>query len=298
MLRSSVALIAFASGACHGLAWTHSGGRLAFGARTFSSRAALSIRPRVAILRMADGGSAFALKHTVGAFDMDALVSAEANPDPTARRTKIVATLGPASFDEPMIRKLVAAGVNVFRLNSSHRQGGQFEALVPMIRKVSAELSKPVELLGDLQGPKFRCANVEAEPMPLAAGSTVTLALCASDGEMCAGGRIVLARTKEQIAMVRGLTEGMSVKLDDGAMCLRVSKRTSEDALECVVEVGGGLKSRKGINVPDLQIDCSALTAKDIDVRAAATAAAAAAAATANAAANANASTNAVRCHG
>lgn len=216
------------------------------------------------------GKSAFAQKHRVTTFDMDALVSAEANADQTARRTKIVATLGPASFDEPMIRKLIAAGVNVFRLNSSHRQGGQFEALVPMIRRVSAELKKPVELLGDLQGPKFRCANVKSEPMPLPAGATITLALAAADGEMCDGSRIVLARTKEQVAMIGGLTVGMTVKLDDGAMRLRVSKRLSPDALECVVEVGGGLKSRKGINVPDLQIDCSALTAKDIDVRAAA----------------------------
>eukprot|EP00306_Pavlova_sp_CCMP459_P000533 CAMPEP_0185170988 /NCGR_PEP_ID=MMETSP1139-20130426/19526_1 /TAXON_ID=298111 /ORGANISM="Pavlova sp., Strain CCMP459" /LENGTH=493 /DNA_ID=CAMNT_0027736585 /DNA_START=17 /DNA_END=1499 /DNA_ORIENTATION=- len=210
-------------------------------------------------------GSEFAAKHRIASFDMDALVSAQANPDQTARRTKIVATLGPASFDEAMIRQLIAAGVNVFRLNSSHRQGGQFEALVPMIRSVSAQLGKPVELLGDLQGPKFRCANVENEPMPLAAGSTVALALVAAEGETCSNGRIVLARTKEQDAMIRGLTEGMVVKLDDGAMRLRVSRRVSPDELECTVEVGGGLKSRKGINVPDLQIDCSALTAKDID---------------------------------
>jgi len=229
----------------------------------------VAVRPtvrRVSVARM-DGASAFARKHGAASFDMDALVSAQANADPTARRTKIVATLGPASFDEPMIRKLIAAGVNVFRLNSSHRQGGQFEALVPMIRKAAAEMNKPVELLGDLQGPKFRCANVKAEPMPLAAGSTVTLALASSDGELCDAGRIVLTRTKEQNAMIGGLTVGMVVKLDDGAMRLRVTKRLSPDALECLVEVGGGLKSRKGINVPDLQIDCSALTAKDIDVR-------------------------------
>lgn len=253
--RSSMAFALLAS--CQAFHAAHAPSRVAV-ARAASTR-------RVSVARM-DGGSAFAQKHKVTAFDMNALVSAQANPDPTARRTKIVATLGPASFDEPMIRKLILAGVNVFRLNSSHRQGGQFEALVPMIRSVSAELKKPVELLGDLQGPKFRCANVKAEPMPLPAGSTVTLALCASEGEECAGGRIVLARTKEQTAMVGGLTEGMTVKLDDGAMRLRVTKRVSPDELQCLVEVGGGLKSRKGINVPDLQIDCTALTAKDIDV--------------------------------
>jgi hypothetical protein len=260
-------LIAIAGGlaSCHGLVFTAPASRVAFATRGESVR--------VAAVRMADGNSAFATKHHVASFDMDALVSAKRNVDPTARLTKIVATLGPASFGEPMIRKLVAAGVNVFRLNSSHRQGGQFEALVPMIRSVAKELGKDVKLLGDLQGPKFRCANVDAEPMPLVAGTTVTMALAATAGETCSGGKIVLAQTKEQTAMLQGLAVGMAVLLDDGAMRLRVAKRLSPNSIECTVEVGGGLKSRKGINVPDLQIDCSALTAKDIEVRARARAA-------------------------
>ncbi|KAJ1624581.1 pyruvate kinase, partial [Pavlovales sp. CCMP2436] len=261
MMRTIALCCALASG-CEGMALARPAARVArTGARAVVTGRASAVR----MVATRNELSAFAKKHSVASFDMDALVSKTGNADPTARSTKIVATLGPASFDEAMIRKLVEAGVNIFRLNSSHRRGGQFEALVPTIRKVSAELGKKVELLGDLQGPKFRCANVASEPMMLAAGATVKMALQTSEDETCADGRIVLAHTKEQDAMVRGLTVGMSVLLDDGAMKMRVSKRNSPDEIECVVEVGGGLKSRKGINVPDLQIDCSALTAKDID---------------------------------
>lgn len=225
------------------------------------------VRPAVSRSSARMDPSAFGMKHRVTTFDMDQLVSTAGHEDFTDRRAKIVATLGPASFDQAMIEKLIMAGVNIFRLNSSHRQGGQFEALVPMIREASARLGKPVELLGDLQGPKFRCATVENEPMVMPAGSEVRLALMAGDGDVCKDGRVVLARTKEQEAMITGLEQGMTVKIDDGAMRLRVTERVSPDELRCAVEVGGGLKSRKGINVPDLQIACSALTAKDIEVR-------------------------------
>merc|ERR1719265_1775200 len=81
--------------------------------------------------------------------------------DDSKRKTKVVASLGPASWSEEMIPKMIKAGTNIFRLNCSHRRGGDFERVYPLIRKTAKELGKKVECLGDLQGPKFRVAEIE-----------------------------------------------------------------------------------------------------------------------------------------
>jgi len=180
------------------------------------------------------------------------------------RRGKIVATLGPASSNPEMIRKLIASGVDVFRLNSSHRRPGQFEELIPCIRTTAQTYGREVKILGDIQGPKFRCSLTEGDlPVPLAAGEIVEFALSGGDDDLTRPGRIVLTPTTEQTALVKGVTPGMTLLLDDGFMEIRVKERLSETAVTCEVVVGGKLKSRKGINVPELQIDCSALTVKD-----------------------------------
>jgi len=209
------------------------------------------------------GASPFAQKHTSNAIDEDSMV------DPNTlgfldRDAKIVATLGPASSSPEMLKKLIASGVDVFRLNSSHRKPGQFEALIPEIRRLAKEAGREVKILGDIQGPKFRCSlTVDDAPVPLDAGSTVTFALAASDDDLTRPGRIVLTQTTEQIALVNGLEVGMTLLLDDGLMEIKVVSRESPDSVTCSVVLGGKLKSRKGINVPELQIACSALTVKD-----------------------------------
>ena len=231
------------------------------------------------------------------------------------RRGKIVATLGPASSNREMIRKLIAAGVDVFRLNASHRRPGQFEELIPAIRDEAKAAGRDVKILGDIQGPKFRCSlTVDDVPVPLAKGEVLEFALAEHDGDLtrpgasppparrepaasasegplcplrspwlcararacsprprveheparrCATGRITLTPTTEQTALVNGVTEGMQLLLDDGFMEVTVKQRVSPSCVLVEVVVGGGLKSRKGINVPELQIDCSALTVKD-----------------------------------
>ena len=213
--------------------------------------------------RLTGGTSKFAAKHGSTVLDMGLMV------DPIARNcldrnAKIVSTLGPASFSQEMIEKLVAAGVDIFRLNSSHRRPGQFEEIIPCIRKLAADMNRDVKILGDIQGPKFRCSLTENdEPVPLKEGEIVDFVLATGDDDVTRGGRITLTPTVEQTALVRGVEVGMQLLLDDGLMELKVTERTSDDAVKAEVIVGGGLKSRKGINVPELQIDCSALTAKD-----------------------------------
>jgi len=163
-----------------------------------------------------------------------------------------------------MIERLIKAGVDVFRLNSSHRRPGQFEELIPCIRNTAAACGRTVKILGDIQGPKFRCSLTQDDaPVPLQVGEIVEFALATNENDLTRQGRIVLTPTTEQTALVRGISPGMALLLDDGFMEIRVVERLNESLVTCEVVVGGYLKSRKGINVPELQIDCSALTVKD-----------------------------------
>jgi len=218
---------------------------------------------RTALVRM-NVPTAFALKHTPNELSsLEALLEAN-EVDFLDRKGKIVATLGPASSNEEMIRKLIEAGVDVFRLNSSHRRPGQFEELIPWIRNTATQLGRDVKILGDIQGPKFRCSmTLNDEPVPLAKGEVVEFALAEDDNDATRAGRITLTPTTEQTALVKGLAPGMQLLLDDGFMEVKVVEVISEACAKVEVVVGGKLKSRKGINVPQLQIDCSALTVKD-----------------------------------
>jgi len=208
--------------------------------------------------------NAFAAKHSpAGLKSLQSLLDGK-DWDHLCRKGKIVATLGPASSSPEMIRKLIQAGVDVFRLNSSHRRPGQFEELIPCIRNTALELGRDVKILGDIQGPKFRCSLTQDDvPVPLAVGEVVEFGLATSEADVTRPGRITLTPTTEQTALVNGLSPGMSLLLDDGFMEIRVTEVLSQELCKAEVVIGGALKSRKGINVPQLQIDCSALTVKD-----------------------------------
>merc|ERR1719150_722075 len=90
--------------------------------------------------------------------------------DDSLRKTKVVASLGPASWSEEMIPKMIEAGTDIFRLNCSHRRGGDFERVYPLIRKYSGLYGRRCEALGDLQGPKFRVGELQGDPVPLIEG--------------------------------------------------------------------------------------------------------------------------------
>merc|ERR1719437_241952 len=105
--------------------------------------------------------------------------------DDSKRKTKVVASLGPASWSEEMIPKMIKAGADIFRLNCSHRRGGDFERVYPLIRKCSKELGRKVECLGDLQGPKFRVAELGpgVESVPLVKGDIFEFGICKDDND-------------------------------------------------------------------------------------------------------------------
>merc|ERR1719174_3297693 len=101
--------------------------------------------------------------------------------DDSKRKTKVVSSLGPASWSEEMIPKMILAGTDIFRLNCSHRRGGDFERVYPLIRQAAKDLGKKVECLGDLQGPKFRVGELAGDPVPLNNGEVVEFGICASE---------------------------------------------------------------------------------------------------------------------
>ena len=181
----------------------------------------------------------------------------------------MVATLGPASWTEEMIPKMIESGVNIFRMNCSHRRGGQFEEVYPRIRKHAKALGKKVEVLGDLQGPKFRNGeidpSIESGIVELVNGQEIEFGIMKNDTDFTTPTRMTMAATTEQVALVKGCFVGLEILLEDGIKAMEVTEIVSESEVKCKITRGGKHKARKGINVPDLEIECAALTAKDVE---------------------------------
>jgi pyruvate kinase len=171
------------------------------------------------------------------------------------RNVKIVATLGPASKDAAMIRKLFEAGADVFRINMSHTDHASLASYVATIREIEAELGRPIGILADLQGPKLRVGAMAGGGVDLIDGSVVKIDLDPVPGDA----HHLFLPHKEVFAVLK---PGGQLLIDDGRLRLRVESVTGESAT-ARVEVGGRLTDRKGVNVPDAVLPIAALTAKD-----------------------------------
>src|SRR5262245_18039440 len=171
------------------------------------------------------------------------------------RRTKIVATLGPASSDRSVIASLFQAGADVFRINMSHTTHERMRELVATIRAVEAEYGRPIGVLVDLQGPKLRVGSFAANPATLVKGESFALDADPAPGDS----RRVQLPHPEIFAAV---APGQRLLLDDGKLRLTVTDVNS-DRMLTRVEVGGRLSDRKGVSLPDTTIPCSALADKD-----------------------------------
>jgi pyruvate kinase len=172
------------------------------------------------------------------------------------RRTKIVATIGPASQNDEMIRQLLKAGMNVARLNLSHGTHEEHTIVFNRLRKAAREMGIPLCILLDLQGPKIRIAKLPGGEILLKKGQKVTLKT--RDGSVNAGDIPV-----DFTELPRSVSNGEHILLDDGNLELRVETIEADQVIAEVI-VGGTLKSHKGITLPEAQIDFSSLTEKDL----------------------------------
>ena len=174
----------------------------------------------------------------------------------SAKKTKIVCTLGPASQSEEVLTKLIENGLNVCRFNFSHGSHEEHKERMDMVKKVRGELKKPVAILLDTKGPEIRTGNFADPEVFLEEGSkfTITMSDVVGTKEIC---------TVSYKGLADDVVKGDLILIDDGLVGLRVEEVNGED-IHCVVENSGIVKNHKGVNVPGVKINLPALTPKDI----------------------------------
>ncbi len=176
---------------------------------------------------------------------------------PSKKKTKIVATLGPACSDKETLRKMIEAGVDVFRINFSHSDYEDVKQRIEIIRELNEEMGIYTAILADLQGPKLR-VGVMAGEVVVAPGDEITF----KTGKPFEG-------TSETVYMnyaefPRDVNPGERILLDDGKLIFEVVATNKKDEVQAKVIQGGPLKSKKGVNLPNTNISLPALTKKDI----------------------------------
>ena len=175
--------------------------------------------------------------------------------EPRARKVKILATIGPASRDCEMLRKLLCAGADAFRVNMSHGTHEDHAATIARIREMEKEFARPIAILADLQGPKLRVGAFRGGKALIRHSSHFTLDTNPEPGDES---RVCLPHPE----LFGILEKGQRLLVDDGKIRLRVIRAGTEEIL-CSAEVGGVISDRKGVNVPDAEIPIPALTDKD-----------------------------------
>ncbi|MCH4822368.1 pyruvate kinase [Gramella lutea] len=176
---------------------------------------------------------------------------------PTNKKTKIVATLGPATSSKDVLRKMLQEGVNVFRINFSHANYDDVKERIRMIRELNEEDGFNAAILGDLQGPKLR-VGVMKEEVVVNEGDQIVFAT----GKEFKG-------TAERVFMnydsfPRDVKAGERILLDDGKLIFEVVSTNKKNEVKTKVIQGGPLKSKKGVNLPNTNISLPALTEKDV----------------------------------
>jgi pyruvate kinase len=170
-------------------------------------------------------------------------------------KTKIVATIGPASNSLEMLESLIRAGMNIARLNFSHGSFDQHAEVITRIRQVSKTSGRRVAIMGDLPGPKMRLGTIEPDPIQLTAGDSFTLT-----SEQLTGDARRASMSFEPLPRV--VKPGDRLFLNDGIVQLLVDRVEGKE-VHCKVVVGGELRSRKGLNLPRINLGISAFTDHD-----------------------------------
>jgi pyruvate kinase len=180
----------------------------------------------------------------------------------SARRTKIICTMGPVSSDRDMLYKLAQAGMDVARLNFSHGNHAEFVRIIEDLRSIEASLGRPIGIMADIQGPKLRVGKLEGGKVFIEAGAEVWFTTENIVGGKRADGRIVIPTPYKDF--VKDVGPGSTILLDDGLLSMKVLERQAP-LLKCLVIDGGELKDNKGINVPEVSFSATAITEKDYE---------------------------------
>ncbi|MDD3739864.1 MAG: pyruvate kinase [Bacteroidales bacterium] len=171
-------------------------------------------------------------------------------------KTKIVATLGPATNNKEVLREMISAGLDVFRLNFSHGAHEEKAGIIKTIRELEAELKVNVAILVDLQGPKLRIGVVEDEPKLLKEGDLISFC---TDKKLANTDTFYMTYNE----FAKDVKSGDIVLIDDGKIKLEVLKSDNKSVVSARVIYGGPLYSKKGVNLPDTKTSLPCLTEKD-----------------------------------
>ncbi|MFZ9755953.1 MAG: pyruvate kinase, partial [Bacteroidia bacterium] len=171
-------------------------------------------------------------------------------------KTKIIATIGPATSSPEMLESIIRLGVDVCRLNFSHGSHSVHEESVQKIRAINEKLGTHVAILQDLQGPKLRIGKVEGE-MTLVEGSEL---IVSTQPCICTAERLFVSY--ERLAL--DAKPGESILLNDGKSALEITEILNDTELKAKVTVGGVLTSYKGFNLPNTQLNIPSMTEKDL----------------------------------
>ena len=177
--------------------------------------------------------------------------------EPPLTKTKIVVTIGPASRSPERLAELIAAGVDVIRLNFAHGSHEDKAEIVSHVRRIAAETHSNTAILGDLSGPKIRLGELPEEGLLIQPGETYSFV---KDGVEAGPSDL----TTSYPDLVEDLRVEDRIRLADGAVCLRVTEKTAERAL-CEVEQPGQVFSRQGVNLPGAQLRIASVTEKDLE---------------------------------
>jgi pyruvate kinase len=170
-------------------------------------------------------------------------------------KTKIIATIGPASESQEMLERLIKAGLNIARLNFSHGDFAVHAGLIARIRAAEKVTGQRVAIMADLPGPKMRLGLIEGEPIQLSQGDKFTLT-----SEEITGNQSRVSMSFEPLPRV--VKPGNRLFLNDGLVQLIV-KQVEGTEVHCIVDVGGELRSKKGLNLPGIDLGISAFTGHD-----------------------------------
>jgi len=177
---------------------------------------------------------------------------------PLTKKTKIVATLGPASSDRETMKAMILAGTNVFRINFSHADHDDVAERIQIIRELSQELDIHISILADLQGPKLRVGVIK-EGATVAPGDTVVFNTAAPFEGDASSAYMTYKNFPKDVAI------GERILLDDGKLIFEVTATDKKETVTATVIQGGAFKSKKGVNLPNTNISLPALTEKDIN---------------------------------